>query len=187
MRCGKDDLMLYTFGFDQIGVVLGDIYFVDPHPDKGQEGPEHGVRLELRVIEREPLQGSIYSAQPISVGQPIWRVDLLESVEGTPGSFDRTHHHPAFTGWEPGHRVFVRELSQDPIQWLAAKLSDLPGVLKDAGVSADIASPDDAVDLRRELPEILQATEELLGKVRRGQAGNAPAGADPSNIRAGWL
>ena len=179
--------MLYTFGFDQIGVLLSDLYIVDPKPIKGQESPEHGVRLELRVLDREELKGSIYSAQPISVGQPIWRVDLLESVEGTPGSFDRTHYHPAFTAWEPGHRVFVRELSQDPIQWLAARLSDLPGVLKEAGVSADVAGPGDADALRVAVPEILETTEELLGKVRRGQAGNPPADAGPGSIRVGWL
>jgi hypothetical protein len=179
--------MLYAFGFDRIGVLVSDVYIADPDPDRGGEGAERGVRLELRVLDRDELKGSQYSAQPISVGQPIWRVDLLESVAGTPGSFDRTHHHPAFTGWEPGRRKFDRELSQDPIAWLAVKLSDLPGVLKDAGVSADVAGPDDAEALRREVPEILETTEELLGKVRRGQAGHPPAGAGSGYVRAGWL
>ena len=179
--------MLCTFGFERIGVLISDLYFVDPSPGKGQEGAEHGVRLELRVLERGDLRGSIYSAQPISVGQPIWRVDLLESVAGKPGSFDRTHHHPAFTGWEPGQRVFVRELSADPIAWLAAKLSDLPEVLKEAGVAADVAGPDDAENLRRAVPDILEATERLLGQVRRGELGTAPAGGPAGNVRAGWL
>jgi hypothetical protein len=178
--------MLYAFGFDRVGVLLSDAYIVDPNPDRGGEGAERGVRLELRVLNRDELKGSQYSAQPISVGQPIWRVDLLESVKGTPGSFDRTHHHPTFTGWEPGRRVFVRELSQDPITWLAARLSDLPGVLEEAGVPADVAGPEDAQSLRREVPEILEATEELLGKVRRGQVGRPPA-ADSGYVRAGWL
>ena len=40
--------------------------------------------------------------------------------------------------------MFVRELSADPLAWLASKLSDLPEVLKEAGVSADVAGPDDA-------------------------------------------
>lgn len=182
--------MLYTFGFERIGVLVGDLYFVDPNPGKGQEGAEHGVRLELRALDRGDLKGSIYSAQPISVGQPIWRVDLLESVEGTPGSFDRTHHHPAFTGWEPGSRVFVRELSADPLGWLGRKLSDLPEVLKEAGVSADIADPGDAAGLREAVPEILNATERLLARVRAGELGQPPAlpaGAAADNVRAGWL
>ena len=42
--------MLYAFGFERVGVVAGDLYFVDPSPGKGQEGPEHGVRLELRYL-----------------------------------------------------------------------------------------------------------------------------------------
>jgi len=88
--------MLYAFGFERVGVVVGDLYFVDPRPAKGQEGAEHGVRVELRVLERGALNGSIYSAQPIEVGRPIWRADLLESVAGRPGSFDRTHYHPVF-------------------------------------------------------------------------------------------
>ena len=179
--------MLCTFGFERIGVLLSDLYFVDPEPSKGQEGAEHGVRLELRALERGDLKGSIYSAQPISVGQPIWRVDLLESVDGRPGSFDRTHHHPAFTGWEPGQRVFVRELSADPIAWLAAKLSDLPEVLKEAGVSADVAGPGDAESLRRAVPDILDTTERLLGRVRGGELGTAPADGPGDNVRAGWL
>ena len=44
--------MLYAFGFDRIGVVVGDLYFVNPDPAPGQEGPERGVRLEVRLLER---------------------------------------------------------------------------------------------------------------------------------------
>ena len=57
--------MLYAFGFERVGVLVGDLYFVDPRPAKGQEGAEHGVRVELRVLERGALKGSICSAQPI--------------------------------------------------------------------------------------------------------------------------
>ena len=106
--------VLYAFGFDRIGVVASDLYFLDPNPAPGQEGAEQGVRLEVRLFERRPLQGSIYSAQPIEVGRPIWRADLLESVDN-PGSFDRAHHHPRFRDYEPGGRHFVEELSADPV------------------------------------------------------------------------
>jgi len=126
--------MLQAFVFERVGVVVGDLYFLDPQPAKGQEGPEHGVRLELRVIDRGELKGSIYSATPIEVGLPIWRVDLLESVEGKPGSYNRTHHHPAFFpgSWDPQPRKFLRELSGDPLGWLGEQLADLPGILERA-------------------------------------------------------
>jgi hypothetical protein len=184
--------MLYAFGFERIGVVVGDLYFVDPRQAKGQEGAEHGVRLELRILDRGALKGSIYSAQPIEVGQPLWRADLLESVAGPPGSFDRTHHHPGFNGWEPGRRVFVRELSADPLGWLGARLADLDGLLAAAGFPADTAGPDDASGLRAVAPEIVDVTRRLLEQVRSGELGRPPrqdalAGPGPVSIRAGWL
>lgn len=195
--------MLYAFGFERVGVLVGDLYFVDPSPAKGQEGAEHGVRLELRVLERGALKGSIYSAQPIEAGQPIWRADLLESVAGRPGSFDRAHHHPAFTGWEPGRRVFARELSADPLGWLAARLADLDGLLAEAGFPAEAVAPEDAGSLRAAAPEIVDVTRRLLERVRSGELGNPPkagalAAATPVaagsaadsgelSIRSGWL
>jgi hypothetical protein len=196
--------VLYAFGFERVVIVVGDLYFVDPQPRKGQEGAEHGVRLELRVLERGALRGSAYSAQPIEVGRPIWRVDLLESVDGRPGSFDRTHHHPVFSDWNPTSRVFLRELSADPLGWLAAKLADLDDVVASAGFSADVAGPDDAQSLRDAAPEIVDTTRRLLDRVRAGELGNPPrdaalsgatgvasagAGSDgaPVLIREGWL
>jgi hypothetical protein len=166
--------MLYVFGFERVGVVVGDLYFVDPAPTKGQEGAEHGVRLELRLLERGELKGSIYSAQPIEVGRPVWRADFLESVDGKLGSFDRTHHHPVFSAWDPSRRVFARELSADPLGWLAGKLKDLDGLLAEAGFPADIAGPDDAQELRDVAPEIVDATRRLLDRVRAGELGNPP-------------
>jgi hypothetical protein len=179
--------VLYAFGLDRYGVVISDIYFVDPAPMKGQESPEHGVRLELRVLDRGELNGSIYSAQPIGVDQPVWRVDLLESVDGKPGSFDRTHHHPAFTGWEPGPRVFVRELSADPLGWLGVQLSDLPAVLEQAKVEPHESDAADAGQLRARVPEILDVVDRMLTGVRSGVLAVPPKDVDPDNARVGWL
>ena len=77
--------MLYVFGFERTAVVLSDLYHVDPDPMKGQESPEHGVRLEVRLLSAGELKGGIYSAQPIEIGELIWRADLLESVDGPAG------------------------------------------------------------------------------------------------------
>lgn len=178
--------MLQAFVFERVGIVVGDLYFLDPDPHPGQEGPEHGVRVELRVFDRGELKGTIYSATPIEVGQPIWRVDLLESVDGKPGSFDRTHHHPVFNGWDPSDRVFVRELSADPLGWLGQQLSDLPAILKRAGVPDDLADPSDADSLRDIAPVIVNVTGMMLDKVRAGELGVAPSG-NADSIRAGWL
>lgn len=189
--------MFYAFGFERVGVLVGDLYFVDPHPGKGQEGAEHGVRVELRVLGRGALKGSIYSAQPIEIGRPIWRADLLESVAGRPGSYDRTHYHPVFSGWDPSRRVFVSELSADPLGWLGQKLTDLDGLLASAGFPADTVGPDDAEQLRATAPQIVEATRGLLGQVQAGELGRPPREEAPASVRAsagepvlirtGWL
>jgi hypothetical protein len=179
--------MLQAFVFEKVGVVVGDLYFLDPNPHPGQEGAEHGVRLELRVFDRKELKGTIYSAQPIEVGRPIWRVDLLEAVDGKPGSFNRTHHHPKFSSWDPTGRVFLRELSADPLGWLGGQLADLPGVLDRAGVPQDVADPSDAANLRDIAPAIVGVTSMMLDKVRAGELGLPPADDAVDSIRNGWL
>ncbi|MFC5828259.1 hypothetical protein [Nonomuraea insulae] len=179
--------MLYLFGFEQLGVAVSDIYFVDPEPEPGQEGAERGVRLELRRLESGELKGSIYSARPITVDQPIWRVDLLESVSSAPGSFDRTHHHPGVNGWEPGRRVFDERLSKEPLKWLQERLADPEAVLAQAGVGLDEVSPGDVTGLRERAPEIVEAVARLLDTVRT-EALSAPAGSESAtSVRASWL
>lgn len=179
--------MLQAFAFDRLGVVLGDLYFKDPEPSKGQESAEHGVRLELRVINRGEPKGTIYAAIPIEVAEPVWRVDLLESVDGKPGSHDRTHYHPEFSGWNPSHRVFVRELTQDWPGWLETQLADLPAILEAAGFPPDTASAEDAAGLKDSAHDIAAAAKNLLDRVRSGELGRPPADADAGSIRNGWL
>jgi hypothetical protein len=179
--------VLYAFGFDRVGVVVSDLYFVDPNPGPGQEGPERGVRLEVRLLDRGELKGSIYSAQPIAVDRPLWRADLLESVYGPPGSFDRTHHHPRFSGWEPGSRCFVTELSKDPLHWLGARLRDLDGLLADAGVDPCELGEHDAAGVKAAVPEILDAVGKLLEKVWSGELGRPATDERVASARLGWL
>jgi hypothetical protein len=179
--------MLYTFGFERIGVVVGDLYFVDPNPAPGQEGAEHGVRLEVRMLAQGELKGSIYSARPIEIAEPVWRADLLEAVDGPPGSLNRAHHHPAFSGWEPGKRVFDKALSGRPVEWVGEQLSDLRSMLARAGVPADESFAGDAQNLKGCVPEITAAVQGLLDKVKSGELAAAPVGDQPVSARVSWL
>jgi hypothetical protein len=179
--------MLYAFGFGRVGVLASDMYILLPEPEPGQEGAERGVRLEVRLLERGDLRGSRFSAQPIEVGQPVWRADLLEAVDGPPGSLNRAHHHPAFRGWEPGRRVFDPGLTASPVQWVGEQLADLEGLLDRAGVPAGEWVAADAKALRECLPEIMDAVGRLLRKVRDGDSAAPPPGEQAGSARVGWL
>lgn len=183
--------MLHAWGFERVGVVAGDLFFIDPDPAPGQEGAEHGVRLEVRLLERPPLTGSIYASQPIVIDRPVWRADLLETIEGEPGSHDRTHHHPRFRGWEPGRRQYDEKLSADPLEWLGEQLADLPGLLEGAGLPADSAGPRDAAEMADAAPQIVGTVRDLLARVRSGELGNppetAPGDPAPAGARVSWL
>ena len=179
--------MLYAFGFERIGVVVSDLYFVDPRPLPGQEGAERGVRLELRILGQGELKGSIYSARPIEVGRPIWRADLLEAADGPPGSLNRAHHHPRFDGWEPGGRVFDESLSAAPVQWVGEQLSDLGTLLDRAGVPDDGSFAADAKSLRACAGEIMATVQRLLDKIKAGELATAPDGSQPDSVRISWL
>ena len=182
--------MLYAFGFDRVGVLVSDLYFVNPDPEVGQEGAERGVRLEVRLLERGELKGSIYSAQPILVGRPVYRADLLEAVASPPGSLDRAHDHPWFRGWEPGARHFDPDLAAAPLDYVATKLADLDALLVGAELSAADAGPADAPALRAAVPEIVDTVRRLLERVKAGDLGRGPAGPGGGELisaRVGWL
>ena len=179
--------MLYAFGFDRIGVVVSDLYFIDPKPRAGQEGAERGVRLEVRLLGQGEPKGSIYSARPIEIGRPFWRADLLEAADGPPGSLNRAHHHPAMANWEPGRRVFDERMSVGPVQWVGEQLSDLGALLEGAGVPDDGSFAADAESLRGCADEIMATVQRLLDRVKAGELATAPAGDQPEFARISWL
>lgn len=180
--------MLHVFGFERIGVAVGDLYFVDPRPGRGQEGAERGVRLEVRWLESPPVEGSIYASRPILVDRPIWRADLLESVSGGPGTWDRTHHHPKMRGWEPDTRQFDNAMTADPLGFVEAQLCDLETLVRGAGMDPERVPDADVTELRAAASEIVETTRSLLAAVREGRLAAGPDGVDaPTSAREGWL
>lgn len=178
--------MLQLFGFDRIGVVVGDIYFVDPHPRDGQEGAERGVRLEVRMLQPGDLHGSIYSSRPIEVAEPVWRADLLETADGPPGSLNRAHHHPGMKNWEPGRRVFDPAMTADPVGWVGTQLADLEGLLGEAGIEVDETLDADARSLRAVVPQVQRVVGAMLDRVKAGELARAPDG-QVASARVSWL
>lgn len=174
--------MLHLFGSEHIGVVLGDVFFVDPRPSPGQEGAESGVRLELRHLTRPPLRGSIYSAQPMSVGEPLFRVDLFESFPAGRGTRDRVHYHPKFSSWDPGPRHFDPALSAAPSTWLRERFGKLGELFPEVQIVEE-----DRRTLEAQAEAIVRTVDHLWTTVRSG-ALDPPAGwASKSSFRRGWL
>ena len=178
--------MLHIFGFERLGVAICDLYFLNPVQVESQEGPEHGVRLELRILERPTREGSIYATQGIEAGPAVWRADFLESVAGPVGSNDRTHHHPTFDGWEPCSREFVPEMSADPLGWLAKQLSNPKAILARAGLDERQVGQADFEGLISSAPEIVDLVGRLLERVRAGELAKAPD-QESDMARTGWL
>ena len=179
--------MLYVFGFERLGVVLSDLYFADPNAEPGSEGAERGVRLEVRYMELAEQGGTVYASRPIIAGEPLWRVDLLETVTN-PGSLDRAHHHPTMRGWEPDRRKFEADMTADPMVWLAARLDDLSEVK--AALDADGVAVDEAelAEMRAAAPEIVDAVQRLRTRIANGELAREPVATDSSVlVRTGWL
>lgn len=179
--------MLYVFGFDRLGVVLSDLFFLDPHPEPGSEGAERGVRLEVRYMELAEQGGTVYASRPIIAGEPLWRVDLLETV-ANPGTLDRAHHHPQMRGWEPGRRKFEVDITSDPLGWLAARLDDLAEVRAALDADGVDVGEDELREMRAAAPEIVDAVRRLLKRISDGELAREPVDADATVlVRTGWL
>jgi hypothetical protein len=176
--------MLVSFGFSTVAVVMGDLLFLDPDPLAGQEGPERGVRLELRRINHSADRGTIYASRRITIDEPLWRVDLLESATGPVGTFDRTHHHMV-DGWEVSDRIFDPELSADPVAWVRTALSSLQDVVL-ASIEPKL-DPAELASIAAETPAICDQLERLLAAVGAGDLAPLPEGPLEPPVRAGWL
>lgn len=174
--------MLYLFGFDTVALAACDLYFHDP---EAHQGAEQGVRVELRLVERGHAD-TIFAAGPITLGRPIWRADLLESVDH-PATLDRAHQHRSFDGWEPNDREFDDDLSADPVRWLTGRIADLDRLVAETGIDRSLISTADADAARAAVPAIESAVRWLLDGVRAGRLGQPAVPADSGPARVGWL
>jgi predicted ThiF/HesA family dinucleotide-utilizing enzyme len=123
--------VLHAFVYNEIAILVRhwfEVSLKDSHL-------EHGVRLELRLREPQPHRGSESAAQRIVADQPVWRADLFDRIDGTPGAFEAAHFHPRFTGVEPCERNWADVIKAAPWDWLDEQLQDIAAVAAAGGVT----------------------------------------------------
>ena len=115
---------------------------------------EHGARIEIRELPRQPHRGSESASQLISVDHPLWRADLFDRLADPPGSFSAAHYHPRFEGDEPCARCWDAALTADPWAWLGDQIT--------AGRAGWPLDPEDAAELSG-LADAVVATARQFG------------------------
>jgi hypothetical protein len=120
----------HAFVFNEVAVLVRhwfEIDLTDSHM-------EHGARVEVRLLAPQPHRGSESAAQVITVDQPVWRADLFDRLDGTPGGFEAAHFHPYFVGVEPCERHWAQAVKATPWDWLHTRLTDVADIVATAGM-----------------------------------------------------
>ena len=147
---------------DLLALTVADIDFLDPALVGTPDVRERGVRLELRPVATAHA-GSVYASPSVALAPGVVRVDLLESA---PGRADRMHWHPEMAGGEPGRRVLDPAIGADPTGWLRARLADVVGLLREAGVPEPERYVADATAFARVAEEVVARVEAGLTRAR---------------------
>ena len=122
--------MEHAFVYNEVAVLVRHWFEID----LSDSHLEHGARVEVRQVAPQPRRGSESAAQKVVVDQPMWRADLFDRLDGTPGAFDAAHFHPYFVGVEPCERHWDDAVTTTPWEWLRTRLTDVAGIAAAAGV-----------------------------------------------------
>jgi hypothetical protein len=120
----------HAFVFNEVAVLVRHWFEID----LGDSHMEHGARVEVRLVSPQPRRGTESAAQVITVDQPVWRADLFDRLDGTPGAFQAAHFHPHFVGVEPCPRHWAEQVKAAPWDWLHTQLSDVADIVSTAGL-----------------------------------------------------
>jgi hypothetical protein len=146
--------MLQAFLFSRVAVVVRHWFEIGL-----KDGVmEHGVRLELRLLEPQARRGTESAAQRFVLDRPMWRADLFDRLDGSAGTFAAAHYHPTFTGNEPCERVWDSALKEDPWHWALEQLADIGTLCEHNGVPRDTVAEDigDVADQRGRIVQFAQ-------------------------------
>lgn len=162
----------HAFVFDHVAVLVG-IAHVDGNP------PERGARVEVRLLGDERRQGSRRAAEPLTIDRPMFRADLFDRLDASPGNLASAHFHPSFKGVEPCYRQWPDALRSDPVGWLRSELGDLRQLLERSGLESDNAPwlDADAAAVESALPQLMDAVETTLAEARVSWPASTPGTA----------
>jgi hypothetical protein len=150
-----------AFVFEGVAVIVGPWH-------EPMTPPERGTRVEVRLLADEPKRGSWSAAERVVLDRPVFRADLFDLTDAPPGNLKAAHFHPGFEGIEPMDRHWDDAIQADATGWLAAELSDLPGLLERSGAEIGAATwlEADTESLRDAAPAIVAAVESTWTQVR---------------------
>lgn len=149
----------------KVAVIVGSIAMTAEHWEERQaDGTrEAGCRVQLRRVRivPAPVPPPVPRRDAVvwSIDEPVWRADLFGEVGGEP--FDAAHFHPTFSGLTPCERVFDPAIQDDPLAWIARRLSDVPAMLGEAG-RTDLIPDLDQAALGQAMPAVLEAIRVTL-------------------------
>lgn len=146
-----------------LALSAADIDFLDPKLTGEPGDRERGVRLELRLVDTASVD-NVYESPAVGLAPAVCRIDLLESG---PGAADRMHWHPVMHDGDPGERVVDKAIGADPLDWLRARLEDIDGLLRQAGVPDPEAYAADAAVLTAGADEVVARVSTGLERARR--------------------
>jgi len=142
----------HAFVFTEVAVLVRHWFEID----LADSHLEHGARVELRLLVPQPRRGSESASQKIVADQPVWRADLFDRLDGTPGAFEAAHFHPHFEGVEPCERHWDEAVKAAPWDWLRSCLTDVARLVATAG--GQLHAPDTTnEEVRAEAEAIVDA------------------------------
>jgi hypothetical protein len=148
--------MLQAFLFSRVAVVVRHWFEIGLNDGV----MEHGVRLELRLLEPEARRGSESAAQRFVLDRPLWRADLFDRLDRSAGTFAAAHYHPTFAGNEPCERVWDPALTADPWHWALEQLADI-GTLCERNDVTRLTVAEDIGDVADQRGRIVQFAQDL--------------------------
>jgi|ERR1700674_765996 len=158
----------YAFFVGKVAITVG--HWVQPDP----EGDEHGARVEIQRMH-ESRGRPFWEFKEVALREPIWRADLFTWDGGTPGNWDRAHHHLDWNGMEPIERLWDEQLARDPVGWTDAQLSDIDKLLRRGG-SVDLVGGVAQSEVDEARPHIVEAVRRSMHEELATAATRPPSG-----------